>query len=1205
MGARKWQFWIDRGGTFTDLVARRPDGTLVSHKLLSENRDCYRDAAIQGIRNIMGLSAGQPIATTDIEVVKMGTTVATNALLERRGERCLLLITAGFRDALRIGYQNRPDIFAREIILPDMLYERVVEIDERHAADGTVVTPLALGETRMVLRRAYADGFRAVAIVFLHAYRYHQHESQAAAIAAEIGFTQISVSHRVSPLMKLIGRGDTTVVDAYLTPILRRYVESVANELDKVPLMFMQSHGGLTDAATFHGKDSILSGPAGGIVGAIRTSERAGYRKLIAFDMGGTSTDVSHYAGTLERSFDTEIAGIRMRVPILRIHTVAAGGGSILSFDGMRMRVGPPSAGANPGPACYGRGGPLTVTDCNLLLGRIVPVYFPQVFGPAADQALAIDVVEEKFAALTRNINAATGGAQTPALLAEGFLRIAVENMANAIKKISVQRGYDVTEYTLCCFGGAGPQHACAVADALGMTEIFLHPFAGVLSAYGMGLAAIHAIREQAVEALYTDANTETLGKTLDALAQDARQELLDQGVSRGDITTQQRIYLRYEGTDSALSIALDKTTDIRAEFETQYEQRFGFVMTNKPLVVEMVAVEAIGTAHEIDDSTEDVHGETAQVALAALTHHDVFIAGKWQRVPIFARSKFYAGQKITGPAIIVESTSTVVIEPGWSATAEPDRSLVLQRTVALKREEKIGTTADPIMLEVFNNLFMSIAEQMGAALQNTAYSVNIKERLDFSCAVFDKHGQLIANAPHMPVHLGSMGESVRHIIRARGDAIRAGDVFALNDPYHGGTHLPDVTVITPVFGPESVLFCVASRGHHADIGGITPGSMPAHSTTITEEGVLLDNFPLVEDGVFQEARLLGLLSNGPHPARNPAQNIADLKAQIAANTKGVAELRKMVDHFGLDVVRAYMQHVQDNAEESVRRMLGSFDNGKFNYGMDDGSVIAVEIHVNHTRRSAVIDFSGSSPQVASNFNAPMAVCRAAVLYVLRTLVDDDIPMNEGCLKPVEIRIPAGSILNPRPPAAVVAGNVETSQCITDCLFGAFRAMAAAQGTMNNLSFGDETHQYYETICGGAGAGPGFHGADAVHTHMTNSRLTDPELFEWRFPVRLEAFELRAASGGAGQYHGGNGVCRRIRFLQPMTVSILSGHRVVPPYGLAGGEPGALGRNTLTRVDGRVEELDGTATVALAAEDILTIETPGGGGYGVPPSSSR
>jgi 5-oxoprolinase (ATP-hydrolysing) len=1208
-GGPGWQFWIDRGGTFTDVVARRPDGALVTHKLLSDNPERYQDAALQGIRDLLGLAAETPIPGGVIEAVKMGTTVATNALLERKGERTVLVITRGFGDALRIGYQARPKLFERHIVLPEQLYERVIEADERVTAEGEVLTPLDLARLRADLEAAYAAGIRSTAIVFLHGYRYPAHERAAAALARELGFPQVSVSHQVSPLMKLVGRGDTTVVDAYLSPILRRYVDRVAASLGGTRLFFMQSNGGLTDARRFQGKDAILSGPAGGIVGAVRTAERGGFDKIIGFDMGGTSTDVSHYAGEYERSFETVVAGVRMRAPMMHIHTVAAGGGSICSFDGARFRVGPESAGANPGPACYRRGGPLTVTDCNLMLGKLQPRFFPHVFGPGGDQPLDAAAVERKFADLSAEIARATGNRRSPAEVAEGFLRIAVENMANAIKQISIQRGYDVTEYTLCCFGGAGGQHACLVADALGMKRVYIHPFAGVLSAYGMGLADLRALREQAVEKRLAEETMAELETILARLATDGAAEMRAQGVAPAQIRIERKAHVKYDGTDSALLVPFGARADIAAAFEAAHRQRYGFVSAEKPLVVEAVSVEVVGATDTAEDRREAV--AAAPGAPMPLAEVDLFTGAAAHRAPVFDRDALLPGQQVSGPAIIREATATTVVEPGWRATLDGRRYLVLERVVPLPSRVAIGTTVDPVMLEVFNNLFMAIAEQMGVALQNTAYSVNIKERLDFSCALFDRQGALIANAPHMPVHLGSMGESVQTVIRARGHGadgrgMRPGDVYVLNAPYNGGTHLPDVTVITPVFaetdreGKGEVLFYVASRGHQADIGGITPGSMPPDSRSVEEEGVLIDNFLLVDAGRFREAQMRALLSSGAYPARNPAQNIADLKAQIAACEKGVQELHRMVRHFGQEVVEAYMRHVQDNAEEAVRRVLGVLRDGSFAYEMDDGAVIKVAIAIDRARRRAVIDFTGTSPQLASNFNAPSAVCKAAVLYVFRTLVEDDIPMNGGCLKPLELVIPPGSMLSPRYPAAVVAGNVETSQGITDALYGALGVMAAAQGTMNNFTFGNARYQYYETICGGSGAGPDFDGTDAVHTHMTNSRLTDPEVLEWRFPVLLESFAIRRGSGGAGRHRGGDGTVRRMRFCEAMTAAILSGHRRVAPYGLAGGAPGALGRNWVERADGRRESFGGTHRIAVEPGDVFVIETPGGGGYGSP-----
>jgi 5-oxoprolinase (ATP-hydrolysing) len=1225
----RWQFWIDRGGTFTDIVAQRPDGLLVTHKLLSENPERYPDAAIAGIRALLGVAPGDPLPSEQIEAVKMGTTVATNALLERKGEPTCLFITRGFRDALRIGYQNRPRLFERHIVLPELLYSAVFEIDERIGARGEVITPLALDPARAAIAQARAQGYRACAIVFMHGYRYTDHERTFAALARESGFSQVSVSHEVSPLMKLVGRGDTTVVDAYLSPILRRYVDRVAAELGAgtptdatgtgARLMFMQSSGGLTDARLFQGKDSILSGPAGGIVGAVRTAESAGFDRIIGFDMGGTSTDVSHYAGEFERAFDTLVAGVRMRAPMMSIHTVAAGGGSILHFDGARLRVGPDSAGANPGPACYRRGGPLTVTDCNVLLGKVQPQFFPAVFGPGGDQPLDAAIVRERFAALAQQIGQATGKPTTAEAVAEGFLRIAVENMANAIKKISVQRGHDVTGYTLQCFGGAGGQHACLVADALGMSRILIHPYAGVLSAYGMGLADITAMREAALEETLSPALLPRLDARFAELAAAAQAEVESQGVSAGRIELVRRVSLRYAGTDTALAVPAGTIAAMQAAFDAAYRTRYSFLMPGRDLIVESLSLEAIGRTHAGADAgaapalPPAVQGARATPPPSSTV--EMFSDAATRPTPVWQRERLAAGEQVAGPAIIAEANATTIVEPGWAAAVTGRGDLVLERVVARPARTAIGTSADPVMLEIFNNLFMAIAEQMGLTLANTAYSVNIKERLDFSCALFDQNGQLIANAPHMPVHLGSMGESVKTVIARNAGRMRPGDVFVLNDPYNGGTHLPDITVITPVFevaaadgAAPGILFYVGSRGHHADVGGITPGSMPPDSTRVEEEGVLIDNFLLVEQGRLREAETRALLASGEYPSRNVDQNMADLRAMIAANQKGVTELDRMVRQFGLEVVHAYMQHVQDNAEEAVRRVIDVLKDGEFAYEMDHGAVIRVKISIDHAARRARIDFTGTSPQLPNNFNAPSAVCYAAVLYVFRTLVDDDIPLNAGCLKPIDLIIPEGSMLRPRYPAAVVAGNVETSQCLTDTLYGALGVIGASQGTMNNFTFGNDTYQYYETVSGGSGAGTlgvgpdgverGFDGTDVVQTHMTNSRLTDPEVLEWRFPVRLDSFEIRQGSGGAGRWHGGNGATRKVRFLEPMTAAMLSGHRRVPPYGMAGGAPGQVGRNYVIRADGRVDALDGCDSTPMQVDDVFVIESPGGGGFG-------
>ena len=1208
--SQSWEFWIDRGGTFTDVIGRRPDGGLVTHKLLSENPEAYRDAAVHGIRHLLGLKPGDAIPSDRIGAVKMGTTVATNALLERKGDRTLLLITKGFRDALRIGYQARPKIFAKHIIKPDMLYERVAEVDERVRADGTVERALDLDAVRAELERAKADGINAVAVVLMHAYRYSDHEQRVAALARELDFPQVSASHEVSPLIKLVGRGDTTVVDSYLSPILRRYVAQVAGELNEeegepsqhTRLMFMMSSGGLTAAELFRGKDAILSGPAAGVVGMAETGRSAGFTRLIGFDMGGTSTDVSHYAGEYERAFETEVAGVRMRAPMMLIHTVAAGGGSVLHFDGARFRVGPDSAGANPGPKCYRRGGPLAVTDANVMAGKLIPDFFPKIFGPLQTEPLDADAVRTAFAKMAKDI----GDGRTPEEVADGFIKIAVENMANAIKKISVQRGYDVTRYALNCFGGAGGQHACLVADALGMTSVLIHPLSSLLSAYGMGLADIRSVRQQAVEAPFGNKARKSLEIAARRLAGDAIGEVAGQGVAANKIKLHVRAHIRYAGTDTALIVdagmsvgrsvmKLASLEKMKAAFERAHKARFGFIDRGKDLVIEAVSVEAVGGGATF---TERPRKTTRSKLPAPARRTRFFSGGKWHRALVYIRDMLLPGHKVKGPAIIIEPHQTVVVEHGWQAELTAKNHLVLKRVQKLARTRAIGTHADPVMLEVFNNLFMSIAEQMGVALQNTAYSVNIKERLDFSCAVFDGNGSLVANAPHMPVHLGSMDSAVETIIRENKGKIRPDDAYAINAPYNGGTHLPDITICTPVFDGKNILFWVASRGHHADVGGISPGSMSPNATNIEEEGILFDNFKVVDRGRFREKELYAALKENKYPARNPLQNVNDIKAQIAANEMGIHELRKMVRYFTLPVVRAYMRHVQDNAAESVRRVIDRLHDSSFAIETDLGTAIKVRIAVDKKKREATVDFTGTSPQQPTNFNAPEPVTRAAVLYVFRVMVDDDIPMNAGCLRPINIIIPKRSMLSPEYPAAVVAGNVETSQEVTNCLFGALSAMAAAQGTMNNLNFGNARYQYYETICSGSPAGPGFPGTDAVHTHMTNTRLTDPEILEFRYPVLLEDFHIRKGSGGRGKWNAGDGIRRTIRFLEKMECTVLSGHRRVPPFGLEGGSDGQVGENQVRRKNGNMEQLKGADATVIDAGEAIIIQTPTAGGYG-------
>ena len=1199
----KWQFWIDRGGTFTDIIGRNPAGKIITHKLLSENARQYPDAAIQGIRDLLRLKEGDVIPIDNIESIKMGTTVATNALLERKGENTLLAITSGFADILRIGYQQRPKLFSLDINLPDMLYSKIIEIEERVDVNGKILTKLDTLKSEKLLKSAFNEGYKSIAIVLLHGYRYQDHENKLKLIAKEIGFKQISVSHNVSPLMKIIPRGDTTVVDAYLSPILRRYVAQVKNALgsdknDSGKLKFMQSNGGLTDANYFQGKDAILSGPAGGVVGMVKTGEKVGLNKLIGFDMGGTSTDVCHYNGEYERTLETEVAGVRLRSPMMLINTVAAGGGSILHFDGSRYRVGPDSAGANPGPACYRNGGPLTVTDCNVMIGKLSPDFFPKVFGPNANQKLDSRIVFKKFKALAKEISLSTNKLISPEEVAEGFLSIAVESMANAIKKISVQRGYDVSNYALSCFGGAGGQHACLVADSLGIKQIHLHQYAGVLSAYGIGLADSSTINDLAVELALDEEIINSLSISFKGLENSGKKELISQNLNEKLFVYFDRVYLRYKDSDSSLAVRFDDYKSMKSSFENTHKARFGFISPEKTLIIESIQVEVSCQSEQFD--FEEI--PTQALKTKTLASNDVFIGGETQQTIFYNRSDIASNDLIFGPAVIIESTSTIVIEPGWQGCLNDKNDLILERTEKIKRASAIGTNVDPVMLEIFNNLFMSVAEQMGTVLENTASSVNIKERLDFSCALFSPTGDLVANAPHVPVHLGSMSESIKTIIRENFDTMSPGDAFLINAPYNGGTHLPDITLIKPVYdeNSEKVIFYVATRGHHADIGGTVPGSAPANSSHVKEEGILIDNFTLVSKGVFLEKEIYDLLSSGEYPARNIQQNIADLKAQVAAAEKGSQELLKVIKNYGLGVVHAYMKHVQDNAEESVRRVLDVLSDSSFTYKMDDGNQVSVAISVDKIERSATIDFTGTSEQHPGNYNAPSAICYAAVLYVFRCLVDDDIPLNAGCLKPLNLIIPKRSMINPEYPAAVIAGNVETSQYIVDALLGALGVVAASQGTMNNFIWGNDRVQNYETICGGSGASINQDGCSAVHTHMTNSRLTDPEILEWRFPVRLESFSIRKNSGGSGLKNGGDGVDRRLRFLEPMTVNIITGHRVVPPYGLAGGNSGALGKNYVIHLDNSITELKTKGQIEVVKDDIFVLKTPGGGGFGKP-----
>ena len=1194
-----WQFWIDRGGTFTDIVAKKPDGKIIIDKLLSENSDAYKDAAVEGIRRILELKKDDKIPTDIISSVKMGTTVATNALLERKGDRTLLLITKGFGDLLRIGYQNRPLLFDLNIKLPELLYERVVEVSERLNEKGEVVTKLNEEEVRNSLIKAKSDGINSVAIAFMHSYINPDHENKIEQIAKEENFNQISVSHKVSPLIKLVGRGDTTVVDAYLSPILRRYVNQVSEELKdtkSTQLMFMQSNGGLTDANLFQGKDALLSGPAGGVVSMTQTGKQAGFNKLIGFDMGGTSTDVCHFAGEFERSFETELAGVRIRAPMMQINTVAAGGGSILSYKDGRFQVGPESAGAIPGPASYGRGGPLTVTDCNVLLGKLNPDFFPKVFGKTGDQPLNFEIVKKKFLDLSDIISKEKNEPMMDIFkMAEGFLKIAVENMANAIKKISIQKGYDVTNYMLNCFGGAGGQHACNVADSLGISNVMIHPYAGVLSAYGMGLAEIRSIREGHFEKNIT--NILDAENLIEILSSQAKKDLNDQDISDASIILLKNAFLHYKGSHQNLEIKFDTPENMRKSFEQEHKKRFGFFVEDREIFIEMLTVEAVGKKTENYDF---LNPNTSTTKANPIAFKKMYVNGSEINTPIYKRDELIIGQNISGPAIIVEATGTNIIDDGWSGTLDKHYNLILSRVEEKKLQKGIGTSVDVVMLEVFNNLFMNIAEQMGATLANTAYSVNIKERLDFSCALFNNEGSLVANAPHVPVHLGSMSEAIKTVVRLNKDNIYPDDVFVLNAPFNGGTHLPDVTVITPVFDKngKEIIFFVASRGHHADIGGKTPGSGPPDSKHIEEEGVLIDNFKLFDKGIFREQEMRKILSSGKYPCRNVEHNMADLAAQVAANKTGINEINSMIDQFGIETVHAYMNHVQDNAEESIRNAIVNLKQGEYEYELDNGEFIRVNVKIDKKNREAIIDFTGTAPKNPFNYNAPMAVCYAVILYVFRTLVGNNIPLNEGCFKPIKIIIPNNSMINAKYPSAVIAGNTEVSQLTCNALFGALGVIAGSQATMNNFIWGNDTIQNYETICGGTGAGPNFHGTSAIQTHMTNTRSTDPEVLETRFPVRLEEFSIRKNSGGKGKFNGGDGVTRKLRFLEPMTVTTLCSHRRVKPFGLNGGSPGDCGKEWLERTDGSILNLNGNDSCEVEPNDLFVMQTPGGGGFG-------
>ncbi len=1166
-----WRFWIDRGGTFTDAVAARPDGRLETLKLPSVSA-AYGDAAIEAMRRLLGVEPDEVFPAERVRHVKVGTTVATNALLERGGAKTLLVVTAGFADALLIGDQSRPDLFALDIVRPAPLYAEVTEADERLDAQGRVVRPLDEAKLLQDLQAARARGLTSCAIAFLHADLNARHEARAYELARQAGFEAV-IGSEVSPLPRFIPRAQTAVADAYLSPPVRAYAQRLAQGLGSTPLLFMTSNGGLASAGAFRGRDAVLSGPAGGVVGVARVAEAAGAKAALGFDMGGTSTDVCRYAGALERRETACVAGVAFRAPMLDVETVASGGGSILTFDGLRARVGPKSAGAEPGPAAYGRGGPATVTDANLVLGRMDPRAFPTVFGPTGEAPLDPGAARARLAELAAAMGTADIGAA-----AQGFIDIAVEQMAGAISKVSTARGFDPRDHALVAFGGAAGQVACAVADALQIDEVLCPRYASVLSAWGIGQAGVTAVRQAGLEKPLDEAGLEAARQLCAGLEVEARR-----GLGPGE--TSWRLKVRYAEADTALETPFGALGEVRAAFEAAHQRLFGFLEPGATPIIAAVEVETS------ENASSPSPPPSSRKRLA-----EVLTEGE-------GRDDLEA--PVDGPRLIVRRDTQIWVAPGWRAEPDAEGLIRLRRLAPRPAPASGGETADPITLELFNRRFMGIAEAMGAALERTARSVNIKERLDFSCALFDAGGGLVANAPHMPVHLGSMGASVRAVAARHAD-LAPGDAFALNNPYAGGTHLPDITVVMPVFTSASApAFFVAARGHHADVGGMAPGSMPAFSRRIEDEGVLLDALPILRGGVFLEDDVRQALAVGPHPARAPERNLGDLKAQLAACRAGAQAVLALIEAHGEAQVARYMAFVQANAEALVRRAVGALQDGRARLPIDGGGHIVVEVRVDHEAGSAVLDFTASADQVETNFNAPASIVDAAALYVFRTLVNDDIPLNAGCLKPLDVRVRPGSMLDPAAPAAVVAGNVETSQHVVDALYEALGVLAGSQGTMNNLTFGDETAQYYETICGGAGASGSAAGASAVHTHMTNSRLTDPEILERRFPVRLETFAVRAGSGGAGAQPGGEGAVRRLRFLAPMQVSLLSSHRRGSPRGLGGGGDGAPGTQRILRADGSVQELDGCFSLYVSAGDAIEIQTPGGGGFGAPPPSRR
>ncbi len=1218
----RWRFAVDRGGTFTDVIAIDPRGHCRAAKLLSRS-STYDDAAIEGIRRFLDVPTGEPLPRERVAWIRLGTTVATNALLERTGAPVGLLITEGFRDLLEIGNQQRPELFALAIKRPERLYRAVVEVPERLAADGSVVTPLDRSLLTDALQRLRQQGAESLAIVFLHAWKNPVHEKLAVELAAPFTFTHVSASHTALSLIQAVGRGRTTLVDAYLTPVLWHYARRVRRWTGEIPLHFMGSSGALLAPEGFTGKDATLSGPAGGVMGTAAVAGLTGDAAVIGFDMGGTSTDVCRYEGHLERILEVETAGIRYQTPMLHVETVAAGGGSILHFDGEKLSVGPDSAGADPGPACYGLGGPATITDANLLLGRIVPDHFPHLFGPNRDAPLDESASRARLTAIAERMKEKTGREQGIESLALGFVRIANEVMSRPIKALSVARGFDLRRHALVCFGGAGGQHAGGIARGLDIPRVRLHPLGGLLSAFGMAMAA-H--RRSRVETLLWPLDEPALARLVRRgaqLAETLETEMAGEpGVGgEGGFERHLQVDLRLAGTDTPLTIPFEADLAVLIDrFQRAHRDHFGYVPPSMELELVNLRLEVVARTSDGGlgrRPTAMATGEGAVVgpppeplARRSVWFHDRDGDGVAMATAVYRRSDLVAGETLSGPVLITEAHSTTVVEPGFDVTLDDNGILTL--LLRQRQRERVGTAWDPVLLELFNHRFMGIAGRMGESLARTAHSVNIKERLDFSCALFDHAGRLVANAPHVPVHLGAMGETVANLIQTRGGTIRPGDVFISNDPHRGGSHLPDVTVMAPLFRGERPVFYVAARGHHADMGGTHPGSMPPFARRLEEEGVVFSNLPVVREGVFDQEAVEAVLRGGAWPARNVPERLSDLRAQIAAVQRGMRELTELCDLHGDDVVRAYMDHMRENAaramSRALERLLAGRDawRGRFQDRLDGGERIVVSLVIDRDGSGiprARVDFSGTSPPHAGNLNAPPAVTRAAVLYVLRTLIDGDVPLNDGCLRAITLHIPERTLLHPGAGAAVAGGNVETSQRLVDVLYGALGVAAASQGTMNNFLFGaadGSGGQYYETIAGGSGAVAGADGASGVQVHMTNTRITDPEVLEYRFPeVRLERFSLTPGTGGAGRWRGGDGVIRCFRFLAPLAITLLTQRRTTRPFGLAGGQPGAAGENRLWRRGAeRPEKLPGCWQGRVATGDVLEIRTPGGGGFG-------